>query len=243
MGADVSGATEEQPTGSYDEKQHNECKKSVANYEQMMSDYDRLIEEAEKNKEALDFKIAELEAELKNSNTLREESKEKLKDLDKKIKELADADKTITDLKKKLSNAETNYKNAQKKFTDMESKYKTSDANYKNTQQKLTETEANYTTAQDNYDKLADRIKRLKEACPSGSILQCKTNNVYKILSEKFTPMDSSCSTIMYCIIALVIGILIGAWLFGNNNRSASMGSVGGNIFNLLPINDLEYRP
>ena len=236
MGAVASDATEEQIICSYNEKQHEECKKSVATYEQMIADYNTLIDKAEKDQEALDFKIAELENELNHSNTISKESEEKIKDLEKKLKELAAADKTITDLKNKLSNAESNYNNAQKKATEMESKYRTTDTNYNNAQKKATEMESKYKIAQNNYDILNERIKRLRTACPYKSFL-CDTSKVYDILQEKFTPIDSSYGTIIYCIIALVVGILIGTWLFGNNNRSASMGSVGGNIFNPRSIN------
>ena len=221
MGAVASGATEEQTTCNYNEKQHDECKKTVANYEQMIADYNTLIDKAEKDKEALDFKIAELENELNHSNTISKESEEKLKKLEKKLKEYENINKKVKELETKLTTTETNYKNTQKKLTDTESKYKS------------TET---------NYNKLNDRINRLKKVCTAGDTSKCKVTDVYKILQEKFTPMESSCGTIMYCIIALVVGILIGAWLFGNNNRSASTSSTGGNIFNPQSINKNDSR-
>lgn len=279
MGVGASGATmgqnAEQTTCNYDKKQHEECKKSVANYEQMITDYTTLIDKSKKDQEVLNFNIAELEAELNNSNIISKESKEKIKDLEKQLKEYEKVDVQIKDLEDKLSKAEINYKNAQNKLTEMDANYKAVNTNYKDTQKKLTETETNYkntqkkltetetnqkntqkkltdmeakyktannnyNTANNNYKKLNDRINRLKTACKGSGILTCNTSKVYSILQEKFTPNGSSCSsTTMYCIIALVIGILIGAWLFGSHKQSVYRDTVI-----VEPINDdIEYRP
>jgi hypothetical protein len=65
---------------------------------------------------------------------------------------------------------------------------------------------------------LKNRIDRLKTACNSDANCK-KLTGVQKIFAEKFTPITESCSVIVYCIIALLFGILIGAWMFGGSSQ------------------------
>ncbi len=152
MGVGASGATDNQSTCSYDEKQHKACKETVANHETAIKNY---IEIDNENKE----KITELEYQIN------------VKDND------------ITNLNKQ-------YDERGIALEAEKSKVKT----------------------------LNDRINRLKTACNKDNNCK-KLEGVQKILAEKFAPISDSCSVIVYCIIALLFGILIGSWLFGGSNQ------------------------
>ncbi len=229
MGADASGATEDQTTCDYNEKQHNECKKTVATYEDMINNYNQLIEAAEKDAEALNYKITELESELANTTTLNTEQVEKIKLLEN----------TVKDYDKKLAQI----KDLEKKLSDMTSKYNTANTNYNNEKKKSSDMTSKYNTANTNYNKLNDRIKRLKGVCTGGNTSKCNTSKVYQILNEKFTSAgDHPCSVIIYCTIALLVGILIGAWLFGVNKRYTQKNDVKSITVNEDTAN-IDYIP
>ena len=66
---------------------------------------------------------------------------------------------------------------------------------------------------------LKNRIERIKTECNKDNNCK-KLEGVQKILAEKFSPISYSCSVIVYCIIALLFGILIGYWLFGRSSQS-----------------------
>lgn len=65
-----------------------------------------------------------------------------------------------------------------------------------------------------NVNTLKNRIERIKTECNKDSNCK-KLESVQQIFAEKFSPISDSCSIIVYCIIALLFGILIGYWLFG----------------------------
>ena len=63
-------------------------------------------------------------------------------------------------------------------------------------------------------NNLKNKIERIKTACNKDNNCK-KLTGVQNIFAEKFTPIANSCSIIVYCVIALLFGILIGSWLFG----------------------------
>lgn len=215
MGINFSGVSEEQTTCSYNKKQHEECKKSVNSYEQMINDYKSLITKAKNDQDSLKFKIAELEADLNQSNTISEEQEAEIKNLEKRLKDYEQNNKEIKDLKNKLSKAEADLIH--------------SDSRGDNLNQIVW--------------KLENRINRLRIACPSKELSTCNRGEVYKILQERFTPKRTTCvSTIMYCIIALVLGILIWSWLFGSHKQSVYRETVRDVIVEPEPISEIEYK-
>ena len=174
MGAIISGINEEQITCNYNEKQHQSCKNTVANQEDIIRNY---------------------------------------MDIDKAKKA------TITELEHQISVNKMDLNNARIQY----------------------EEKGNAIAAEkQKVENLNNKLKRIKDAC-NGDANCKKLTSVQNVLNEKFTPIDSSCgSTIMYCIIALVLGILIGAWLFGNHKRSIYMNTVRDDM--VVPIDNIEYK-
>ena len=211
MGAAISGESEEQITCNYNEKQHNECKKTLEDNEQLVNNIETRIKECETKQEWLKRDNASLKQDLENSD-----------------RENRDYKKLNTELSK-------DYTDTRNEYLDMESKYYTAKADYNKLEDK-------YKIIEANYNKLNDRINRLKKACPD-NLLACDARRINGILQEKFTPKNTSCSgTIIYCIIALVLGILIGSWLFGNYNRSTPMETIEDKTVNRVPTNEVEYK-
>lgn len=73
--------------------------------------------------------------------------------------------------------------------------------------------------------KLNDKVSRIKTACNKDTNCK-KLASVQNILNEKFTSLGNPCSIIIYCVISLIFGILIGAWLFGSFNDHARKNDV-----------------
>ena len=230
--------------GAPEENRDEECKRTVAEYERMMADYNMQIDIAEKEQKMLKDVIADLENRLKTTSMVGRESNEKIRDLEKKLRELEIADRQLKDLKDRLSRMQKDYETARRKLDEMEHKYRTANDRYNNSQRMLKDIDTKYRDTQNNYRKLNDRINRLKRECTGEDPTKCNTSKVHKILQEKFTSKDMSCgSTIMYCIIALILGILIGSWLFGDHKRTAYRETVRNEIIEPEPINEIEYKP
>ena len=67
-------------------------------------------------------------------------------------------------------------------------------------------------------NNLKNKIERIKTECDKDSNCK-KLKGVQNIFAEKFTSISDSCSIIVYCIIALLFGILIGYWLFSGSSQ------------------------
>lgn len=127
-------------------------------------------------------------------------------------------------------------------ITELEYKISVNEKDLENTRIQYEERGNELNTEKKKVENLNNKINRIKDACNKDANCK-KLTSVQNVLNEKFTPTGFSCDTLIYCIIALLLGILIGAWLFGNYNRSAQMNTVEDNTVNRVPINEVEYKP
>lgn len=109
-------------------------------------------------------------------------------------------------------------KENKEKITELEYQIKVKENDIANLTTKYDEKSIALEAEKLNVKTLKDRLERIKTECNKDGNCK-KLAGVQKILAEKFTPITESCNVIVYCIIALLLGILIGSWLFGGSSQ------------------------
>ena len=221
IGGSVVSGTDVKACGSYDQKQHESCKDDLNTCNKMTKEFETIMETQKGEIDGLKYDVETLEDKLTNEETLRKEADEKLKDNEDDIANMRNAkenaEKELQAAKNTIAARDKTIKDANATINALTNSNKS--CNTCNADKKVIEKERdNYKKDRDSYKSQRDTYKKRIDNTISwlngkAATFIAKRNDIKKKL-ESFTPESHSGARWCYCAIAVIVGILIGAWIF-----------------------------